>query len=139
MVVKGMAGDPAICSKTHLDTAPHDAPRKDKGGSIRSAMTDGGWNTQQALNLRLCHAGDNLTESVNGHCMSPEVQQEERCQPDWQQKPYSIDSGFKLHTRTTPPNEQHQEWEPAAVGPGIGTELNGWLPSAVCCSLAHVI
>jgi hypothetical protein len=35
-----------------------------------------------------------------------------------------------------PPNDQHQRREPAATDVGIGTELNGWLPSAECCGSA---
>jgi hypothetical protein len=33
----------------------------------------------------------------------------------------------------TPLNDQHQRWEPAAGAAGIASDLNGWLPSAVCC------
>ena len=33
-------------------------------------------------------------------------------------------------------NDEHQRWEPAATDVGIGTELNGWLPSAECCGSA---
>ena len=31
------------------------------------------------------------------------------------------------------PNDKHQRWETAAAGAGIGSKLNGWLPSAECC------
>ena len=31
-------------------------------------------------------------------------------------------------------NNQHQRWEPAALGSRVGTDLNGWLSSAACCS-----
>jgi hypothetical protein len=33
-------------------------------------------------------------------------------------------------------NAEHQRWEPAAADAGIGSELNGWLPSAECSGSA---
>lgn len=44
----------------------------------------------------------------------------------------NLDARFHARRAITP-NDQHQRWEPAAKGPGIETELNGWLPSAACC------
>ena len=41
-----------------------------------------------------------------------------------------------LHALGSGPNAQHQRWEPAAVDARIGTDLNGWLPSAECCGSA---
>ena len=44
---------------------------------------------------------------------------------------------FMLHPISSPPNDHHQRWEPAADDVGVVADVNGWLSSAACCGWAH--
>ena len=47
---------------------------------------------------------------------------------------YLIDTDPAIFVQSKLPlNDQHERWEPAANDVQIGTELNGWLPSAAWC------
>ncbi len=54
-----------------------------------------------------------------------------------QNRPF-IDNEQNSGTDPFTHNVQHQRWEPAAADTGIGSELNGWLPSAECCGSARM-
>ena len=103
--------DPGKCD-SHRRLLDVEHPRADELAlPVRTAATTKKENT-----------GDTDTERA----VDKRARESETTATNWRLRIHIHPSGLDQ----LPPNDGRERWEPAATDAGIGTDLNGWLPSA---------